>query len=41
MKNDMQFGIYDKKELYFRFNIIQIDRNEFPTNREKKQVPKT
>lgn len=37
----MQFGIITKEELYFGFNINQIDRNEFPTDREKKEVRKT
>jgi hypothetical protein len=37
----MQFGIMTKEELYFRFDINWVDRNEFPADREKKQVPKT
>jgi len=35
------FGIKIKKGLYFRSAIIYVDRNEFPTNREKKEIPKT
>jgi hypothetical protein len=30
-----------KEELYFRFDTIYVDRNEFPTDREEKQVRKT
>ena len=37
----MYFGILIKKELYLRFTIVYIDRNEFPTDREKKQISKT
>lgn len=30
-----------KEELYFGFHTIYVDRNEFPTDREEKQVRKT
>ena len=30
-----------KEELYFGFDTIYVDRNEFPTDREEKQVHKT
>jgi hypothetical protein len=30
-----------KEELYFGFDTIYVDRNEFPIDREEKQVCKT